>query len=292
MYKSFSKFWKIGFIFLGVFVAMFGFRLWYGYNYTETYSTTNVHPENFFNSISNMRKNYATEKFKVVSQNNVPSAITSQKYEKTASIKSQSSQFVNDEKLIKSKTASFKAVIQYEQNLGQEGDRQIHLLVGVNPELFDSLYHELIKIGIIYENVITKVDKTNEYRELNAKKASIEKMLKNLNELKSKGGAITDFVALNEKILEIEERAQELGVELGNFDTENEFCTIKLSLYEGQETKSISLAHRIKVALEWTLKYFSLLLIAVLLSSLSILILLKLIDKLKLIQLLLNKFKE
>nr|GFD12335.1 hypothetical protein [Tanacetum cinerariifolium] len=100
---------------------------------------------------------------------------------------------------------------------------------------------------------ITKVDKTNEYRQLNAKKVSIEKTLASLNELKSKGGQISDFVSLNDKILEIEEKLQELGVELGNFDAENEFCTVKFSLYEGATEKSISFIHRLKVALEWTI---------------------------------------
>lgn len=62
--------------------------------------------------------------------------------------------------------------------------------------------------------MITKVDKTNEYRQLNAKKASLEKTLASLNDLKNKGGAISDFVSLHEKILEIETQIQELGVDL------------------------------------------------------------------------------
>ena len=113
---------------------------------------------------------------------------SNQKFEKTASIKSKSSEFEADEKDIKEKTKAYNAVIQYEQNLGQKGNRQIHLLIGVNPEKFDAFYVDIQKIGVIKATEITKVDKTNEYRQLNAKKMSIAKTLQSLNDLKSKGG--------------------------------------------------------------------------------------------------------
>ena len=105
---------------------------------------------------------------------------SNQKFEKTASIKTKTSEFEKDEKLIKDKVKNFNSVIQYEQNLGQKGNRQIHLLIGVNPSKFDSFYLEVQKIGVIKATEITKVDKTNEYRQLNAKKASIEKTLQSL----------------------------------------------------------------------------------------------------------------
>ena len=44
---------------------------------------------------------------------------------------------------------------------------------------------------------------------------------------------------MENKILEVEESIQKLGVKLGEFDTENEFCTIKFSLSEsGKPNKS------------------------------------------------------
>ena len=139
---------------------------------------------------------------------------------------------------------------------------------------------------------ITKVDKTNEYRQLNAKKASIEKTLQSLNDLKSKGGQIADFVALNDKILEIEEKAQELGVELGNFDSENEFCTVKFSMYEGETQSKISFIHRVKVALEWTIEYYSIMAVTVLILTVTIFVGLLIIDRLKIISTVSAKMNE
>lgn len=288
-----TRFWNTSKWFAGLFILLFVFRLIYGYVATDP-STSNDYSDDFFNSIDNLRKNYASEKFAIKGGDvQVASNIASnQKYEKTASIKTKTAEFEHDEKLLKAKTKTFNAVIQYEQSLGQKGSRQIHLLIGVNPSLFDSLCIGLKKIGVLKATEITKVDKTNEYRQLNAKKASIEKTLQSLNDLKSKSGQIADFVSLNDKILEIEEKAQELGVELGNFDTENEFCTVKFSMYEGATEKNISFIHRVKVAFEWTIKYFAIIAITTLVLSLAIFVLLLIIDKLKIINAIDKKLNE
>lgn len=288
-----SRFWKTSKWFVVLFILLFIFRLIYGYVVTDT-NASNDYSDNFFSSIDNLRKNYASEKIAMKGGDvQVASNIASnQKYEKTASIKTKTSEFENDENLLKAKSKSFNAVIQYEQNLGKKGNRQIHLLIGVNPILFDSLYVELKKIGVLEATEITKVDKTNEYRQLNAKKASIEKTLQSLNDLKAKGGQIADFIALNDKILEIEEKAQELGVELGNFDAENEFCTVKLSMYEGVTVKNISFIHRVKVAMEWTIKYFAIIAVTTLILTLTTFILLLIIDKLKIVDAVKSKLNE
>jgi len=76
-----------------------------------------------------------------------------------------------------------------------------------------------------------------------------------LIELKSKGGKIDEFMQLENRILEIEQQLQDLGVSLGDFDDENEFCTVQFSLNEGKEIE-ISFIHRLKVALEWTIKFY------------------------------------
>ncbi|MEZ4798934.1 MAG: DUF4349 domain-containing protein [Flavobacteriales bacterium] len=288
-----TRFKKISRWFAIIFILLFAFRLIYGYIEVDSSSNERNALIDNFSSVNNTIKNYATEKIKNDQISDLGGAMgANQKYEKTATINSKSTQFDKDEELIKAKSSAFNAVIQYEQNLGQEGNRQIHLLIGVNPELFDSLYNELKQIGELKGTVITKVDKTNEYRELNAQKASIESSLQSLLELKSKGGSIADFIKLNEKILETEERAQNLGVELGNFDTVNEFCTVKLSMYEGEAEKKISFLHRVKVALEWTLSKFLMFVVTVFFVSLSVGVLLWVLDKFNLLKSLVNRDRE
>jgi hypothetical protein len=121
----------------------------------------------------------------------------------------------------------------------------------------------------------------------------LEKTLASLSELKNKPGAVADFIGLHDKILEIESRLQELGVDLGNFDSENEFCTVKFSLYEGTTAaKKIEFPARMKVALEWTIKYSAVLMVGLFIASLVTFLLLLIIDKLNLLKVLNSKLKE
>lgn len=282
--------WRIGRWFVAGFVLLFAFRFVYGY--LSPASVNASQRGSYFDGLTNLRKNYASEKggkgvaqmsvVDVAPDGGIPS--NSQKYEKTAEVTSRSAGFEQDDKTIRSKTAAFKGVIQYENAFGLKGARELHLLIGIVPEAFDSFYTEIRKIGEIRSMSVVKEDKTNEYRQLNARKASLQKTLESLQELKSKGGAISDFVGLHDKILEIESQLQDLGVQLGNFNTENEFCTVKFSLYEGRPQTGIPIIHRIKAALEWTLQYYFLFLGIVFLLTLSSFILLVIADKLKIMQ--------
>jgi hypothetical protein len=83
---------------------------------------------------------------------------------------------------------------------------------------------------------------------------------------------------LQNRILEIEQELQGLGVLLGDFSEENEFCTVRFSLAESREIK-ISLLHRLKVAFEWSIKYYIMLLGIVSLASVFAFFLLLIIDK-------------
>jgi len=238
---------------LFLFVVLFIFRLIYGYTITIDQRPRQVQ---FFEGISDSNRNYASTKYKAKSASTSQSSVqVDQKYEKVASIKSKSNKFDDEEKQARVLVKKYDALIQFEQKSGNAGYRNLNLVIGVPPDNFDSIYNDLITIGKIQAKQITKKDKTNEYKELNAKKASLQKIRNSLIELKSKGGKIEEYMQLENRILEIEQQLQELGVSLGNFDDENEFCTVQFSLQEGKEV-SISFIHRIKVALEWTIKFY------------------------------------
>ncbi len=265
-----------------LFVILFVFRLIYGYVKTSEDNSDEVH---FFESISNVKRNFASKEYSK-SEAGAPVAASikvDQKYEKIAEINTKSSQFEEEEKQVRKNVEFNNAIIQFEQKTGNDGYRRLHLVIGVPPEKFDTLYNSLAKIGKIQSKQITKKDKTNEYKELNARKTSLEKTLLSLRDLKAKGGQIAEFINLENRILEIEQELQDLGVNLGDFDSENEFCTVKFSLAEGKEI-TISFIHRLKVALEWTvpiyLKLATSLLFVVLIAYLFLLI----TDKLKLLE--------
>jgi Domain of unknown function (DUF4349) len=292
-----GRFWKISRWAIAMFAILFVLRLMYGYADTNTSGEGGFMNENNFSQIENLRKNYASEKFSKVNANvapNIPNvqAASTQKFEKTANLNAKSSSFENDEKILRGKVKSYNAVIQYENSNGRKGDRKLDLIIGIQPEKFDTFYLDLQSIGVIKSLSISKTDKTNEYRELNAKKLSLEKTLTSLNELKQRGGNISDYVGLHDKILEIEGKMQELGVQLGNFDEENEFCTVRFSLIEGQGAREISLFHRLKVAFEWTVKFYLMLTGGAAFALLCVFLLLLILDKMGIFKTLLDKMKE
>jgi len=284
---------RISFYLGSLFVLLFIFRLLYGYWGVRTVEGQTEVSNDYFSNLHNLRKNYASEKIANISLPSSPSDFSSsQKYEKTATVQAKSLHFEEDEAQIRKTAASFNAPVQYEKGLGIKGNRQLYLSIGVTPSLFDSFYHAVRQVGELRSTTITKIDKTNEYRQLNAKKASLEKTLASLNDLKNKGGAINDYISLHEKILEIETQIQELGVDLGNYNTENEFCTLRFSLYEGSPGVKMGTFHRVKIALEWTIQYYAMLIAALAAALVFAFFLLLILDKLKVFQAIVARTRE
>ncbi len=268
---------------LGVFGLFFLFRLAYGY-----LSTTDSHfaGAQSGEDAQSLKRNYASASISKDMGPNAPppppgqqtGGALSQKYERVANIRSRSTRFAAEEKAVKDKIRAFKGIIQYEKNQGNEGNRSLFLQIGVAPALFDSFYTAMQQYGKVLFKEATKTDMTSEFLQLNAKRNSLEKTRASLLDLKSRGNNISDLMSLENNLLDIERQLQELGVELGAYDEENEFCTVRFALTEGREQK-ISFLHRVKVALEWAVAYYCLFVLGMFLASLAAWALLSLLDK-------------
>ncbi|MEM9361215.1 MAG: DUF4349 domain-containing protein [Bacteroidota bacterium] len=248
--KRFRKFILI--LSLG-FLGLFIFRIIHDYN-SDSQNIQMDHQMILFEKSLEFdgRKNYASIKYKGP---NPSSSNLDQKYEKIANIDAISGQFETEESKVRDEIQKLSALIQFENKNGNEGHRRLELVIGVPPKNFDRLFQNLTKIGKIQSKEITKKDKTNEYKELNAKKLSLEKTKTSLENLKSKSGKINEYMLLENRILEIEQQLQELGVSLGSFDDENEFCTIKFTLTEGTIIQMGLLEH-VTNALVWTIEFY------------------------------------
>jgi hypothetical protein len=248
------------------FILLFAFRFIYGYT-TGAQEVGEEYISSFFDDLGSVKRNYASDKYKFrkaeASTTNAPTTQqpaggefnVDQKYEKTATIKSRTTKYEDDEKGLRDKIKTENAIIQYEQSSGGRGNRELHLMIGIPPEKFDSFYLDLLKIGTVRSKDITKIDKTNEFKNLNAKKTSLEITRQSLLEIKKQSGKIDEYINLQNRILEIEQELQNLGVALGDFDEENEFCTVRFSLAETRVV-TISMLHRVKVAFEWAIQYY------------------------------------
>ncbi len=262
-----------------IFLLFFFFRLVYGYfSYPDSGTAGQVFNEAVQQAeYSSKVRNYATEKYSDQS-----TAVYDQKYEKIADLSSQTADFSKDETHLRKTIESYKALIQDEKKSGLVGRRSLTLMIGVPPENFDPMINTLSEIGRLKSIDIIKRDKTNEYRELNAKQKTLVKARDSLLALKERNANVEELINLESRILEIESEIQSLGVSLGEFDQENEFCTVNMTLSEIKGASRIPLLQRIKIALEWTIKWYILLAAALFFCVFGLFILIGIIDRLKL----------
>src|SRR5258708_24997980 len=161
---------KVSLLLGSLFVVLFLFRLSYGYWGGRTGDGQDEVSNDFFSTLQNLRKNYASEKISNMNISPTQGNFSrSQKYEKTATVQSKTLHFEEDEALIRKTAGSFNAPVQYEKGQGQKGNRELNLSIGVTPALFDSFYHAVQQIGHLRSPTITKSEKANKYRQLDAK---------------------------------------------------------------------------------------------------------------------------
>ncbi|MCE3229415.1 MAG: hypothetical protein K0S32_3966 [Bacteroidetes bacterium] len=293
-----KRVFKTAFYFFIGFAVFFVFRLAYSFS-DKTYRDDEDSVFDAFDEGFISRKNYASDSYKFKSEKFAGTAQASsgemsvnQKYEKIANLAAKSEKYDDTEKNIRTQIKNFNCVIQFEQKTGNKGNRNLSLMLGVKPEMFDSLYNKLRGFGNIKRAEITKIDKTNEFRALNARKNSLEKTRNALIALKNQSGKIEEFISLEDRILAIEDTLQFLGVSLGDFDEENEFCTIKYSLNEGKPPVTMSFMHRVKVSLEWSIEFYFWFILVVIFIFVASFVLFFLINQLKIVQAVLKQNKQ
>jgi hypothetical protein len=173
----------------------------------------------------------------------------SQKYEKIATLTERTHNFETDRKRVGDLIAKQQGIVQFERATGLAGRRVLYLGVGVPPDHFDAFIDAVKAIGTSTQIEIIKNDKTNEYLQLRAKRATLDKARAGLEALQ--GGSVDERIHVQNRLTEIEERTQELSVSLGEFDSQNELCTVKLTLTETTAAAPTSWAQRVIDALEW-----------------------------------------
>lgn len=248
-------------LFISGYILLFALRLGYGYLKVSEQPIIQAFTQSVVNFRSDI-KNYASEKRVMKSDRQLQAAMNvsvDQKYEKVATVAARSGGFASDEVTLRKTVSEANALIQFEQSSGLSGNRRLHMVIGVQPARFDEFVEALKKIGELASIEIDKIDKTSEYKGLNASRASLEKSRASLEALRKLNGSVQEMIELEGKILDNEQQMQKLGVQLKEFDEECEFCTVKFTLVEHRAVMpaEITFAHRLKVAFEWTTVYYA-----------------------------------
>jgi hypothetical protein len=251
-----------------IFAALFALKLKLGDDRTVSGSlSAGVH--GITSEFDMSRKNYASAKKDSGGAAAQPLGDV-QKYEKIATLSEQTREYDASRQKTDALIAASDALIQYERFTGLTGRRVLHLGVGVPPAKFDSFIEGARKIAQLTSLSIMKNDKTNEYRELRAKRETLEKTRKALTELGGSGGSVDERLRVQAQLTAVEEKIQALGVSLGDFDSQNEFCTVKLTFEEVAAPVAASRIVRLFRTFVWTLEYFTWLAIGLLVICLTV----------------------
>ncbi|MCE9578440.1 MAG: DUF4349 domain-containing protein [Deltaproteobacteria bacterium] len=240
------------------FVLLFGARLGLGYlEHPEGVDRADQVDNNNDSGggFENEKHNYASQKVASRTQG----AAIDQKYERVADLRAQTRAFDADETAIRAATAQQAGVIQLEHKQGLAGGRVLQLAVGVTPERFDAYVDAIRAIGKGAHLTVDKQDRTNSFKELAAKRAVLEATRDALVALKAHSGSIQEMVALEDRILDVHQQIQSLGISLGEFDEVNELCTVKITLTEAREVAAgptIPFARRVRIAFEWAVPFY------------------------------------
>lgn len=241
------------------FVVLWGLRLGAGYLERPDGRAVTVRQGADGSGFELEKRNYASTKVMRNTSDQAGNAVMAamdQKYERVADVRARARDFERDEAALRAAASEHAGVVQLEHKQGLRGARVLHLAVGVPPDQFDRFVAAARQVGVESYLTIDKQDRTNAWRELEARRATLEATRASLVALKQQSGSIHERTALEDRILEIQEQLQTLGVSLGDFDQVNELCTVKLTLAEETVTRGrtgpvIPLAQRARVAFEW-----------------------------------------
>lgn len=221
-------------------------------------------------------RNYASQKMEYAAEGT--QSVLDQKYERIASIISKTINYDADLERFNSLLREYSAVIQMENRRGLSGNRRADLVVGVRPENFDAVEAAVSGIGRITSSTTTKTDKTYEYRQMLAEKENLERRLESYDELKKRGGSISEMLQLEDKIIEVEALIRQQMIGLGEYSDENALCTINFTLYEGSEA---SVPRKLWNALKWSTIIYFLIILGVLVTTFAVFALLAVWNYLK-----------
>lgn len=241
--KSKLKRYIVWFIiaFIIVFVLRFCYALYddrhyvfvnYGLGASANYYYEPAPPSGSMASVKNVASAKISQKDIYTGQ----SVTIDQKYEKVANLTASSAKFDEDNQKLRQIIKDHNAVIQAEKLAGLSGSQTLTMAIGVMPDNFDDLVEAVKGIGNLRSFSVDKIDKTDEFRKLMAEQETLLKSREAYEAIKAKGGDIRDLLMLEDKILDIEGKMQNLGVNLGTYSSENSFCTVNFSL--GTEAKA------------------------------------------------------
>ena len=236
-----------------IFLALFVLRLGYGFLAPAEAPGSQSQSSSDFDIA---RKNYATDGAAKLAAGTAQPLGDVQKYEQIASIGTTTRDYDADRQRVDAAVSANDGIVQYERAYGLPGRRVLNLGIGVPPNKFGDFIAEARKIGTLASFSVVRNDKTTEYKELRAKRDTLDKARTAIEALRASGGSVDERLRVQASITDMEQKIQNIDILLGDFAAQNELDTVKLSLSEVSALRGPSWPRRIYIALVWTIEHY------------------------------------
>jgi len=219
---------------------------YFGGGYSADHSSSNM----LSSSVLRTSNNYAKEKYDYAPAGGAMQF--DRQYEQIADLSARTTDFENDEKKLYGSAVKNQAIIQHEAKTGLSGRRVTSVTLGVKPENFDKTVEELSSIGTMLTPRIVKNDKTPEYKNLLAERATLEKTKENYIALRAHNASLSERLSLEQKIIEVEAQLQAQDVSLSDFTVDEGLCTVNFTLSEAAAAVGRSFVRILASSAKWT----------------------------------------
>jgi hypothetical protein len=154
-------------------------------------------------------------------------------HEKSARIATSAVSFEADEAEVRAAIEEQRALVINETSGGREPERRLTLEIGVHPDKYDALVDRLGRIGRLESVSVQQQDRTNEFRQLYARRQSLKKQLESVRKLLARDHpTIDDSLKVEQKIHDLERELRSVSVQLGDLVGKESFYHVYLTLVE------------------------------------------------------------
>jgi hypothetical protein len=182
-----------------------------------------------------------------------------QVHEKIGRVATTTTDFAADEAAIRTVLEGQKAVVVNETAGGVAPARRLTLEVGVSPDKFDLLMAELQRIGRLESLRVEQHDRTGEFRQLAARRQSLNKHLETVSKLSARDNTTDDSLKLAREVKDIERELETLSAQAGDFLGKESLYTVSVTLVEdeaGRHGPTVPLARRAGNAFLWAVAWW------------------------------------
>jgi hypothetical protein len=156
-------------------------------------------------------------------------------HEKRAVLALGTSAFDYDTAKVHAAVESHKGEIFTYKKSGIEPTRRLVREIGVHPDKFDDLVEKLRAVGTLSGISVEQKDRTHEFRNLHSQRQTLKKHLEAINKLREgKTLSLDDALRLEQKIQDLEEKIQSLGVQFGDLLGKESYYHVHVTLTEYQ----------------------------------------------------------